>query len=143
MGFLDKAKQAATELAARAETAIDQSGLGGSADAREADRLLRNLGVLAYREQSGSPVDPAERDQVLTALREMEAQGRLGSLTLRAAPSAQQSAPPPPPPGAAGQAPPPPPTGAAGQTPPPPAPGAGPGQDPTPPPPPPPPSGGF
>src|SRR5690606_39604072 len=110
MGFLDKAKQAATELAAKAETAMDQAGLSGSgaADTREADRLLRNLGVLAYREQTGMPVDHGEREQVLSGLRDLESQGRLGSLTLREKAAAGQAAPPPPP-GMAGQTPPPPP----------------------------------
>lgn len=156
MGFLDKAKQAATELAARAETAIDQSGLTGNADAREAERLLRNLGVLVWREHAGEPVDPADRERVLSDLRELQSQGRLPALTLRDAPSAQQPTPPPPPPGSAGQTPPPPgtagqtppPPGGSGQAPPPPPPGgAGPGaagpDHPTPPPPPPPPPGGF
>lgn len=137
MGFLDKAKQAATELAARAETAMDQAGLSGSADAREADRLLRNLGVLVWREHTGEPVDPADRERVLSALRELQAQGRLAVPTLGDAPSASQSAPPPPP-RSAGQAPPP---GSTGQTPPPP-PSGGP-DHPSPPPPPPPPPGGF
>jgi hypothetical protein len=124
MGFLDKAKQAATELAAKAETAMDQAGLSGSgaADTREADRLLRNLGVLAYREQTGMPVDHGERERVLSGLRDLESQGRLGALTLREGTAAGQATPPPPP-GMAGQTPPPPP-GMAGQTPPPP-PGGG------------------
>ncbi|WP_153395389.1 hypothetical protein [Ornithinicoccus halotolerans] len=151
MGFLDRAKQTATELAAKADDAMNQAGMGtGSADTREADRLLRNLGVLTYREQSGMPIDTGERENVLSALRQLESQGRLGALTLTPGSAAGQPSPPPPG-GMAGQAPPPP---GAGPTQPP-TPGPGPTQTssppvgdesterPGPPPPPPPPPGGF
>jgi hypothetical protein len=144
MGFLDKAKAGATELAAKADTALNQSGLGGpgGASSKEADRYFRDLGVLAYLDAVGRPGDPRERERVIEALRGFEAQGGLGHLALQTSP--------PPPPGAAaagatwggavggsgpGSVPPPP----SGMAPPPPPPSA-PTAPPPPPPPPPPPN---
>ena len=95
MGFLDKAKAAATELAAKADTALASAGMAGPgmAAARDADRYLRDLGVLAYAEATGRPFSTEERERVLAALRGIDAAGGLPSLTLQTAP--------PPPPGAA------------------------------------------
>lgn len=126
MGFLDKAKAAANELAQKADTALAGSGLGGPG--ASADRYLRDLGVITYLEAAGRPVADADRERVLAALRDLEQRGEIGALTLQT--TAAQASAVPPPPGAA-QAPPPP----AGATPPPPqsAPTA-----PAPPPPPPP-----
>jgi hypothetical protein len=132
MGFLDKAKAAANDLAAKADTAISQglssagvnapAGQGGPAGA-EADRYLRDLGALAYLEANGREVPGAERERLLAALRGLEATGALGDLASRTA-----AAPPPPP----GQGTPPPAPGAQQSPPPPP-----PGQQSAPPPPPP------
>ncbi len=144
MGFLDKAKAAATDLAAKADTALAGSGLGGPGGlggGGDADRLFHDLGVLAYLESRGRPADPHERERVLAALSEQDARGAIRSFAL------QTSAPPPPGAAAAGYAPPPPGTHAAppppsgGHTAPPP-PAAPPGAAPTTPPatPPPPPS---
>ncbi|MGB3684500.1 MAG: hypothetical protein WA991_01575 [Ornithinimicrobium sp.] len=55
MGFLDKAKAAATDLAAKADTAINQATAGGGQ--AETDRYLHDLGVAAYAEHTGSAVD--------------------------------------------------------------------------------------
>lgn len=148
MGFLDKAKAAATELSAKADAAMTQAGIntpGTSGTSAGADRLLRDLGVLAYLEATGRPLPEGERDRVMAGLQEAEQQGALGSFALRTTPppapgmagagagmSSSPVAPPPPPPGQPQQAsptqaaPPPP----AATTPPPP-PGAS-----TPPPPP-------
>ncbi|HRC00470.1 MAG TPA: hypothetical protein PKZ38_10335, partial [Dermatophilaceae bacterium] len=95
MGFLDKAKAAATELAAKADTALASAGMAGPgmAAGRDADRYFRDLGVLAYAEATGRPFAADERERVLTALRAIDAAGGLPSLTLQTAP--------PPPPGAA------------------------------------------
>lgn len=107
MGLLDKAKAAATDLAAKADTKLANSGLGGagaSASGRDADRYFRDLGVLAYLEASERPASPEDRDRVMTALRGMESQGTIGSFSL------QTTAPPPPdgtvPPPPGGMAPP-------------------------------------
>lgn len=115
MGFLDKAKAAATELATKADTALAGAGLGGPgvSSGADADAHLRDLGVLAFLEATGRPADPGERERLLTGLRRMEEQGALRTLALRTT-----AAPPPP----AGTATPPPPPGAA--TPPPPGPAA-------------------
>lgn len=131
MGFLDKAKAAATELAAKADGALASSGMAGpAAAAKQADRLFRDLGVLAYLEATGRPVDTAARQRLLTELGAVEGQGGIPSFALHT------NAPPPP--GMAGQggyaAPPPP--GMAGQ-----AGSGGPGGYAAPPPPPPPPGG--
>ncbi len=157
MGFLDKAKAAATELSAKADAAMSQAGIntpGTGATSADADRLLRDLGVLAYLEATGRPLPEGERERVMAGLQEAEQQGGLSSFALRTTPppppgmagpapgmSGSPVAPPPPPPGQPQQAPPaqaaPPPPASA--TPPPPpgqAPPAAPGHD-TPPPPPP------
>ncbi len=105
---MDKARAAASDLAAKADSARASSSGG------ETDRYLRDLGVLAYLEASGRPASPEDRERVMGALREMEARGAIGTLTL------QTSAPPPPggtvPPPPGGTGPPPPPQA---QTPPP------------------------
>lgn len=101
MGFLDKAK----DLAAKADSAIANSGLGGpGSGAKEADKLYRDLGLLAYLEATGRPVEEADRTRLLDGLRSMESQGQLPSFALTTA-----VPPPPPPPGAAVPPPPPPP----------------------------------
>lgn len=104
MGFLDKAKAAANELAQKADTALASSGLGGPG--ASAERYLRDLGVIAYLENAGRPLPAEERDRVLGALRDLEQRGEIGALTLQT--TAAQASAVPPPPGAAGQAPPPP-----------------------------------
>ena len=105
MGFLDKAKAAANELATKADTALSGAGLGGpgTSSGGDADAHLRDLGVLTYLEATGRPADDAERGRVLAALQRMEQQGSLRSLSLRttAAPPAPGSGPVPPPPGQA------------------------------------------
>lgn len=132
MGFLDKAKAAANDLAQKADTALASSGLGGPGAG--AERFLRDLGVITYLDSVGRPVPETERERVLTALRDLEQRGEIGALTLQT--TAAQATVVPPPPGAAGQAPPPPaaPTQAAPPL------SATPAQDAPPPPPPPPPS---
>jgi len=129
MGFLDKAKAAANDLAAKADTALGSSGMGGpKASAGDADAYFRDLGVLAYLEANGRPADPQAHQRVMTTLQEMDARGAIPSFALHTAPP-----PPPgtggmagqggfpPPPGAAGSSVPPPPGGAAPQPPAPPA----------------------
>ena len=103
MGFMDKAKAAANDLASKADTKLASSGLGGpgsSGPSRDADRYLRDLGVLSYLETSGRPASPEDRDRVLSALREMDARGALGALTLQTAAPPPPGAAAPPPPGA-------------------------------------------
>ena len=78
MGFLDKAKAAATDLAAKADTALASAGAAGPRPA-DADALFRDLGVLTYLEASGRPADAVERDRVLTALRTLDDAGSIRS----------------------------------------------------------------
>lgn len=106
MGFLDKAKAAATDLASKADGKLSQAGLGGPGG--DTDRLYRELGQLVYREHSGQPADPAARERLLSELARME---------MHTASSAGASGPPPPP-GSGYGAPPPPPGSAHGSTPP-------------------------
>jgi hypothetical protein len=161
MGFLDKAKAAATDVAAKANTAISSTvgslqgtGTGGPAP----DALLHDLGVLTYLEATGRDASAAERARVLGALQEAERMGSLRSFALKTAVPAAPPAPgmagavPPPPGGLAGGTVPPPPGGvvppppggamppaaAPAPTPAPaPAPAPGPAEPPTAPPPPP------
>lgn len=111
MGFLDKAKAAATELGAKAETALSDAGLTGPSGGPPPDRLFRDLGVLAYLDATGRPAEAAERERILAALRDAESQGAVRNLALQTAAPAAGTVPPPP--GAAQQ--PPPPPGAGGQ----------------------------
>ena len=109
MGFLDKAKAAATELSAKADQALANQGLAGPAAAgKHADKHLRDLGVLAYLEATGRPADPAEKARLIEALQGFESQGALPSFAL------QTAAPPPPGAVAAGYAAPPPAPSAGG-----------------------------
>lgn len=137
MGFLDKAKAMADDLAQKADAAMASQGIG--TPGAGADRYLRDLGVIAYLDAAGRPVPAEDRERVMAALRDLEQRGQLGSLTLKT--TAEQQVTPPPPPGATAQ------TAQAGptaQAPPPPAPSpaqpAEPASPATPPPPPPPPS---
>jgi len=104
---MDKARAAATDLAAKADTALASSGTRGQGSGGDADRYFRDLGVLAYLEADGRSASPEERERVMETLRGMEARGAIGTLALHTA------APPPP----GGAAPPPP---SAGTVPPPP-----------------------
>ena len=106
MSFFEKAKAAASELAQKADTALANQGLAGpAAQGKQADRYLRDLGVLAYLQATGRPVDPGEQARVMAAIGDFERQGAIPSFAL------QTSAPPPPGAVAGGQAAPPPPAG--------------------------------
>lgn len=134
MGFMDKAKAAADNLAAKADSALANSGLGGPGAAASPERLLRDLGVVSFWEATGRPVPEGERDRLLDALRGLEAGGSLPPLALQTTPPPAGVVPPPP--GGAVPQPPPPPPG--GMAPPPPAPASSGPVAPTAPPPPPP-----
>ena len=111
MGFLDKAKAAANELAAKADTALANSGLGGSGAAVSPEKLLRDLGVIAYLEAAGRAAPEGERERIVAALGELERAGTLPALVLQTTPQPATGATPPPagtvPPPAGGMAPPP------------------------------------
>ena len=77
MSFFERAKAAATDLASKADVAMQQAGIntpGGGGG----ERTLRDLGVLAYLEATGRPVQAADRERLLAELRELESSGRLG-----------------------------------------------------------------
>lgn len=128
MGFLDKAKAAANELAAKADTALGSSGFGGPAapsGGGDANAYFHDLGVLTYLEASGRPASAEDRARVMTALQELDGRGALRSFALHTAPppAPGMAGSVPPPPGMAGSAAPPPPPGMAGSAAPPPPPG--------------------
>ncbi len=123
MSFFERAKAAASDLAAKADVAMSNAGV--NVPGMGGDRALRDLGVLAWLEATGRPVDAADRERVMTTLRELETAGRLGPLTVT---PAQPYGAPPPPPGA-GAPPPPPPAPGAGAPPPPPPGGVSPAGD--------------
>ena len=102
MGLMDKARAAATDLAAKADTAMRPGASGG-----DADRYFRDLGVLTFLEASGRPAPPEDRERVMGALRDMEGRGAIGTFTLHTAAPPPPGGTAPPPPGA-GTAPPPP-----------------------------------
>lgn len=110
MGFLDKAKAAASDLAAKADTALASSGLGGpgASGGGDAEKCFRDLGVLTYLEANGRAATPGDRLRVMTALQELEARGAIRSFALHTSPppapgtaaaGGQPGFPPPPPPG--------------------------------------------
>jgi len=103
MGFLDKAKAAANDLAAKADTAMANSGLGGpgGASGGQPDKLFRDLGVMAYLEASGRQAPEGERERVMNTLREIEQRGGIPSFALQTGAPAPGTVPPPP--GAAAQ----------------------------------------
>lgn len=105
MGFMDKARAAASDLAAKADTALASSGIGGPGGG-EADKYFRDLGVLAYLSENGRPASAEDHERVMSALREMEARGAIRSFAMQTS-AAAGAVPPPPPPG--GATPPPPP----------------------------------
>jgi hypothetical protein len=123
MGFLDKAKAAANDLAAKADTAISSSGLSGGSGPQP-ERCFRDLGVLAYLEATGRDFNATERERLVNTLREVEGRGTPLNFTLQTATPPPGSFPPPPggagaPPPPGGAAPPPPPGGSAPPPPPP------------------------
>jgi hypothetical protein len=137
MSFFERAKAAATDLAVKADVAMNQAGIN-TPGAGGGDRALRDLGVLAYLEATGRPASADDRARILATLRELESTGRLGPLTV--SPPTGTPGPPPPPPGTTPPPPPPPPPGSRVEPPPPPAtPGyagdVAPGSTPPPPPP--------
>ncbi len=136
MGFLDKAKAAASDLAAKADSALNSTAAGGGVRPADADKYFRDLGVLTYLDLTGRPADAAERERVLDGLRQLEGQNALRFALQTTPPPAPgmagSMAPPapgmagtmaPPAPGMAGTMAPPPAPGMAAATPPPPAPG--------------------
>lgn len=94
MGFLDKARATASELAAKADAALASSGLGGPG--ADADRYFRDLGVLTYLEANGRAVSAEDRERVMEALRAMEARGEIRSFALQTSVAAAGTVPPPP-----------------------------------------------
>jgi hypothetical protein len=149
MSFFERAKAAASDLAAKADAEMRKAGIstpgvgvpgapGAAGGAGDGERALRDLGVLAYLEATGRPASPDDRARLVSTLRELESSGRLGPLTVTPPTYGAPGAPPPPPGAAAAAAtappPPPPPPPPAGTTPPP----ADAGSTPPPPPPPPP-----
>lgn len=120
MGFLDKAKAAANDLAAKADTALANSGLGGPGAAVSPEKLLRDLGVVSFLEATGRTAPEGERERLLAALSELETAGTLPALVLQTTPQPPAAAAPP----QAGVTPPA--NGAASPPPPPAAPAAAP-----------------
>ncbi|MDO9498364.1 MAG: hypothetical protein Q7J48_21840, partial [Nocardioides sp.] len=86
MGFMDKAKAAADNLAAKADTAFANSGLGGPGAAVSPERLLRDLGVVTFLEATGRPTPEGERERLMSALSGLEAAGTLPPLVLQTTP---------------------------------------------------------
>ena len=116
MGFLDKAKAAASDLAAKADSALSGATSGGAPRPADVDKYFHDLGVLTFLETTGRPTDAAEKARVTTGLAELDSAGAIRSFALHTAP--------PPAPGMAGTVPPAP--GMAGQVAPPPMPGSAP-----------------
>ena len=88
MSFFERAKAAATDLAAKADAAMQQSGMmppgGGSGGGHGGgDRALRDLGVIAWLEATGRPVSAEDKARVMESLRSLETAGQLGSASPR------------------------------------------------------------
>lgn len=119
MGFMDKVKEVGNQAATAVNEAVDkgQQTFNESQAKKQADGLLRDLGVLVYLRDSGrgDETTDAEIVRVTAALRAHEASAAVIDLTVRsgataaAAPPADPAMPPPaagsdvpPPPGAVG-----------------------------------------
>jgi hypothetical protein len=154
MGFLDKAKAAANDLAAKADSALGsaESSLAGGASPKQAEPLIRDLGVIAYLEATGRGLPDADeqRARCVEGIQSIESQTTLNLQITSAPPPAPGAGAtpqaPPPPVSQSGPVAPPPPPGAAAAPPPPPgatgtpqeaAPGTPPADQPAAPPPPP------
>jgi hypothetical protein len=140
MSFFERAKAAASDLAAKADVEMKKAGINtpGAAGGAGAERALRDLGVLTYLEATGRPASADDRARVMATLHELESTGRLGQLSVTPPTYGSPSGPPPPPGAAAAAATPPPPPPPSAAPAPPPPPGATPPPPPgaTPPPPP-------
>ena len=103
MGFLDKAKEKASQLAEQAKDKI-----GDVKEKHKVDDLLDDLGRIVYRQRTerGEPGDEAEIVRLVGELRTLEAEG--SDVLAAVPPTADEQPPPPPPPPAAPQSPPPP-----------------------------------
>lgn len=128
MGFMDKAKALANDAVAKGDSLLNsaEGSIAGGANPKQAEPMLRDLGVLAYLEATGraQPGADAERQRCIEGIQGIETQTTLNLQmtsspppapgTTTGAPPAAPAAPPPP----AAAAPPPPP--GAGTAPPPP-----------------------
>jgi hypothetical protein len=78
MGFLDKAKQQATQLAQKAQEGVKtgQAKLDQSQSKKKEDALLRDLGAAFYAEKTGnaSAETAGEIERLLSELRAHEAE---------------------------------------------------------------------
>ena len=97
MGFLDKAKEKASQLAGEAKGKLDDVK-----DKRKADDLLDDLGRILYRQRTerSEDGDEAEIARLVGELKTLEAEGTdvVGAAAPAAAPADAPQAPPPPPP---------------------------------------------
>lgn len=119
MGFLDKARAAATDLAGRAETMINDASTGLSGQGTSG--VYAELGRLVYAEHQGQAADPARRAELIAQIEATEAR----AATTPPPPGSTPGAPPPgpssspPPPGPSSSQPPPGPSTAPPPPPPP------------------------
>jgi hypothetical protein len=78
MGFLDKAKQQATQLAQKAQEGVKtgQAKLDQAQTKKKEDALLRDLGAVFYAEKTGKATGEtaAEIERLLSELRTHEAE---------------------------------------------------------------------
>jgi hypothetical protein len=104
MGFLDKAKAAALDLQAKADTALSNGGMmggnpmgGPGGGGGQADRLLRDLGVLTFLNAVGTPGSADDYNRIMDSLQQLRSAGQLN---LSLSPVMGAPGGPPPPPGA-------------------------------------------
>ena len=78
MGFMDKVKSQATQVAQKAQDGVKtgQSKLEGAQAKKRQDALLRDLGALLYAERTGNATGEtaAEMERILSELRTLEAE---------------------------------------------------------------------
>lgn len=93
MGFLDKAKEKASQLAGEAKGKLDEVK-----DKRKADGLLEAIGRIVFRQHTerAEAGDEAEIARLVDELRALEAEGT--EVVAPATPAADATTPPPPPP---------------------------------------------
>jgi hypothetical protein len=121
MGFLDKVKESANQVASSVNETVakGQQSMDQSQSRKAGDALLRDLGAMVYARDTGRGTETTDADiaRITADLQAHEAQGGLVDLADRSRPPAPGSADgAPPPPGAAAA--PPPPGGAVAPPPP-------------------------
>jgi hypothetical protein len=81
MALMDKMKQQATQLAAKAQeaTKAGQAKVEDFQSKRKSDDLLREIGAIVYADKTGKGGDPAKIEELVSQIAALEAEGATAS----------------------------------------------------------------